>query len=100
VGMDDDVSMVEDWEKQILNILSDEKGIKSSSKITAEENAYLRTQLFFGRMLKDDNIINCVDDQLKLNKSDAGWFSKIIRDVMKGKIERDRAVNDLDRALQ
>ena len=92
-------NLVEDWEKQILRILSSEDNIKSNSKVTSLENADLRTQLFFGKMLKDKNITSSVNDHLKLNKSNDGWFGKLMRDVMRGKVEREQA-NTIEKVMQ
>lgn len=78
-----------DWEKQVLHILSDKEMINMNTKITSLERADLNKQLFFASMLKSEILKNSINTHLELNKSIDGTFLKIMRDVMRGKIERD-----------
>ena len=92
--------MIEDWEKKTLNILADEKNIKSSSKITGAERVDLSMQLFFGEMLKDDAVVRGVNHHLKLNKSIEGFFPKLMGGIFRGKVEHQTPPSKIERVMQ
>jgi len=92
--------VMEDWENRSLNILSDDKNIKSSSNITGDERKDMGLQLFFGQMLNDTNIILGVDNHLKLNKSVKGFFPKLMSAIFRGRVERETPPTTMERVMQ